>query len=103
MANSIALKDQNAAEAWIAKAQALNEKAHDANVRIGQLLVELGQKAAGDIVDKFVEYGTKLLKKAEEILRQMTEIANTIRNVINTIKETLGGLLNAARSIIGRT
>ena len=102
MANQIAVKDQSLADAWVAKANALNERAKEANTRIGQLLEELGQKAVGDIVDKFVAYGTQLLKRAQEIFEAVTAIAKTVKEVVDTLKGTLENLVNTARSIIGR-
>jgi len=102
MAANIAVKDRGTAEAWIAKANALNQRAKEANEMVSALLRQLDEGAAGEAVVKLVQFGNQMLTFAQQIYEGVTQICNAISGVIDLVAETVSNVVSAISSIAGR-
>lgn len=101
MAANIAVKDRAQAEAWVAKANALNERAKAANAQVAALLRQLDEGAAGEIVTKLVQFGTQVLQFAEQIMSGMKQICDAISGVISLLQDTVSNLVGIVKNIAG--
>ncbi len=99
MAANIAVKDRGTAEAWVAKASALNKRADDANRQVGALLRQLDDGAAGDVVDTLVQFGNKTLDFSQQIFDGVTKICDGITEVVNAVEETVSTVTNVINTI----
>lgn len=100
MAANIAVKDRATAEAWVAKAEALNTRANEANRQVATLLRQLDEGAAGEIVLKLVQFGNQVLSFAEQIFDGISQICSAITGLINLLEETIGGVVGVVKNIV---
>lgn len=101
MAGVIAVKDEASAKQWVAKAEALNQRADELNKKVGALLRALGDGGVGDIVTTLVQYGTQTLQFAQQIFDGVTQICQAISGLVDMLKDVVSGLVNAVKGIAG--
>ena len=101
MADTLAVKDEGTAREWLAKAEALNQRAHELNNRVGSLLQQISEDSEGELVTKLVEWGNKCLVFAQDILEGCKQIASGISSVINTVKDAVSNVVGFIGKVMG--
>ena len=101
----IAVKDEQAARAWLAEVQDINTDYHKAMADAAQTVIDMQDFADGTLVDEFVKYGNDLLTAAKTTFDAIDAIADTVNQflsmVTNFVETVTSGIGKLAGKVLG--
>lgn len=99
------IQDKASVQAWMDRAEKLNERAAQVVRGAGQVLEEFKLTAEGQIFDQVVNYSSSVIEGANKILEGMNEILEVVNNLVQTviakIAELASGVETTQRNVIG--
>lgn len=95
------VQDKASVDAWIKRANELNEKADGLIKESGRALEEFGQTAEGQIFDQVVEYSGDVIQGMGSVLKGMNQILETVNKVASDIMNKIGDLVEGVRGTRG--
>ena len=90
--NQISINNEEAANAWMRKAEDLNNRTKNALDGLAKDLEEIGNGAEGEIVQQFIDTATDVYANTNKILEGMNGLLSVVGNIMKNFVTTLSGL-----------
>ena len=98
---TLAIQDEGVARAWLSKCQANEKELYELTQQVGALLEYVGQASEGDIVDKFIEFGTAVKKEAGLLFDAVSKVSQGVSQLIDVYKTARDGILGGLAKLAG--
>jgi L-arabinose isomerase len=98
---TLAIQDESVAREWVAKCNANEKELHELIEQVGALLEYVGQHSEGDIVDKFIEFGTAVKKEAGMLFEAVSKVSQGVSSLIDVYKSARDGILGGLAKLAG--
>ena len=98
---TLAIQDESVARDWVNKCNANEKELRELIQQIGALLEYVGEHSEGDIVDRFITFGTAVKKEAGLLFDAVSKVSQGVSSLIDVYKTAKEGILGGLAKIAG--
>lgn len=99
---AVDIKEKASVDRWLAKAEALNQRAETIIKEATNVLADLKDVAEGLFFNKVVSYANQVLEGLTEIMQGVRKLCDVVNNVVEWGVQKVGELLQNAADTVGK-